>query len=103
MKSLCRSAKKTVPVAFSLDESFFMDDGEGVPYSDMIADDKDFTEEVLFQRSIASNLAGLSDRERQIIGMRIRGKTQGEISEAFGLSQSYVSRIIKGVRVQICA
>lgn len=95
--------KKTDPVAFSLDESFFMDDGDSVPYSDMIADDKDFTEEVLFQHSIANNLAGLSDRERRIIGMRLQRKTQREIAEVFGVSQSYVSRIIKGVRAQICA
>lgn len=94
--------KKTVPVSFSLDESFLMDDRESVPHSDMIADDKDFTEEVLFRHSIANNLTGLSDRERQIIGMRIRGNKQREIGEALGISQKYVSKIIKKVRAQIC-
>lgn len=95
--------KKTVPVAISLDESFFMDDGESVPYSDTISDDKDFVEEILFQHSIASNLTELSDGERRVIGMRLQGKSQREIAEVFGVSQSYVSRIIKGVRTQVCA
>lgn len=95
--------KKTVPISFSLDEYFFMDDGESVPYSDMIADDKDFVEEILFQHSIASNLKGLSSRERQIVEMRIRGNKQREIGEALGISQKYVSKIINKVRGQICA
>lgn len=80
-----------------------MDDGESVQYSDMIADDKDFTEEVLFRHSIASNLMGLSDRERGIIEMRIRGNKQREIGEALGISQRHVSKIIKKVRTQVYA
>lgn len=95
--------KKTVPVEFSLDEFFFMDDGDSVPYSYMIADDKDFVEEILFQHSIASNLMGLSDRERRIIEMRLKGNKQREIGETLGISQRYVSRIINKVREQICA
>lgn len=95
--------KKTVPVAFSLDESFFMDDEDSVPYSEMIADDKDFVEEILFQHSIASNLMGLSDRERRIIEMRIRGNKQREIGEVLGISQRRVSKIINKLRAQICA
>lgn len=95
--------KKTVPVAFSLDESFFMDDGDSVPYSEMIADDKDFVEEILFQHSIANNLAGLSDRERIVIEMSLQGNKQREIGEMLGISQRYVSKIINKARAQICA
>lgn len=69
----------------------------------MIADDKDFTEEVLFQHSIASNLMGLSDRERRIIEMRTQGKKQREIGEVLGISQRRVSKIINKLRAQICA
>lgn len=41
----------------------------------------------------------LSDRDRQILNLFIiQGKTQREIATMMGLSQSYISRIIKGVR-----
>lgn len=95
--------KKMIPVEFSLDEPFMIGDGESMLHSDTLAYNKDFVEEILFQYSIASNLTELSDRERRVIGMRLQGKSQREIAEVFGVSQSYVSRIIKGVRTQICA
>lgn len=80
-----------------------MDDGDSVPYSEMIADDKDFVEEILFQHSIANNLAGLSDRERIVIEMSLQGNKQREIGEMLGISQRYVSKIINKARAQICA
>ena len=37
-------------------------------------------------------------RDRQIFKMWFEGKKQGEISKVFGISQSYVSRIIKRIQ-----
>lgn len=69
----------------------------------MIPCDGNFEEDALSKYELQRNLNKLSERDRQIIRLRVQGKTQEEISRIFGLSQSYVSRIIKGVREQICA
>lgn len=95
--------KKTVPISFSLDEPCALENGESVSYGDMIPCDGNFEEDALSKHEFQRNLGKLSERDRQIIRLRMRGKTQQEISCIFGLSQSYVSRIIKGVRAQICA
>lgn len=72
-------------------------------YGEMTACNTNFEEETLLNCNIRESLNGLNERDRRIIGLRVQGKTQGEIAGTLGLSQSYVSRIIKGVRAQICA
>lgn len=94
--------KKTVPISFSLDEPCALENGESVSYGEMISCEKNFEEDILSRHNLQESFSGLSERDRWIIGLRIQGKTQREISCIFGLSRSYVSRIIKGVREQIC-
>lgn len=95
--------KKKISVAFSLDAPYPLDNGGSVSYGEMIEGDKGFEEEALSNCDIRESFRRLSERDRRIIGLRVQGKTQGEIAGELGLSQSYVSRIIKGVRAQICA
>lgn len=87
--------KRIVPV-FSLDEPFRLDNGDEVFRADTIADDKRFEEDVIADMKFEEIMNMLSERERKIISLHMGGKNQCEIAEISGVSQSYVSRIIKG-------
>lgn len=65
----------------------------------MISSGKQFENEVIAKVQLKEMLCQLSDRKRNIMIMFfIHNKTQREISSIMGLSQSYISRIIKGVQ-----
>lgn len=87
--------KKRIIPAFSLDEHCNLDNGEEVSYANMIADSKRFWEDVIADSIYEEIMDLLSDREREIISLRMDGKTQQEIANIFGISRPYVSRIIK--------
>lgn len=95
--------KKTIPISFSLDAPCNLENGESVSYREIISCGRDFEEDILSGFNFRKNFRTLSKRDMRIIGLRIQGKTQGEIADILGITQSYVSRIIKGVRARICA
>lgn len=95
--------KKTIPLSFSLDAPCNLDNGESVSYGEIIPYNRDFEEDILSIFDFQKNFRALSERNAHIIRLRIQGKTQREIADALGISKSYVSRIIKGVRAQIRA
>jgi len=98
----------------SIDEPLNVDwDGNELLLSDILGDD---SEEIYAsierdedKKMIAQALAQLSDRERQIVKMRfglrengefdstVREKTQKEVADILGISQSYISRIEKKI------
>lgn len=88
--------KRIIPV-FSLDEPYQLGNGDLVDFSEMIADSRRFEEEVIADMQIKKLLSKLSDREKKIISLSMDGKTQRKIAETLGLSQSYISRIIKSI------
>lgn len=88
--------KRIIPV-FSLDEPYDLGNGESVDFSEMIADNRRFEEEVIVDMQIKKLLSKLSDREKKIVSLSMDGKTQKEIAEILGLSQSCISRIIKSI------
>lgn len=88
--------KRIIPV-FSLDEPHQLENGESVNFSEMIADSSRFEEEVIADMQIKQIFSKLSDREKKIISLSMDGKTQREIAEILGLTQSYISRIIKSI------
>lgn len=91
--------KKTVEIAFSLDDELKLGNDESVPYADMISDGVVLEDKVVAKVQADVMFKHLSDRDRQILNLFIiQGKTQREIATMMGLSQSYISRIIKGVR-----
>lgn len=91
--------KKRVNISFSLDDTVSLENGEEVSYSDMFSSGEQFEDEIIVKVQYEELLSKLSDRERSIINLfYMYDKTQHEISALTGLSQSYVSRIIKGVR-----
>lgn len=87
--------KKRIILAFSLDETYKLDNRKEISYSDMIADSKRFEEDVLADMQYEEIMNLLSDREREIVSLRMEDKTQYEIAEICGISQARVSKIIK--------
>lgn len=73
--------KKQIIPAFSIDEACNLDNGEEVSYADMIEDRKRFFEDVIADIQYGEIMNLLSDREREIIYLRMGGKTQREIAE----------------------
>lgn len=89
--------KKRIAPAFSLDEPYDLGNGESVDFSEMIADGRRFEEKVIADMQLKQLFSTLNKREKEIITLNIQDKTQKEIAEICGISQSYVSRIIKSV------
>ena len=72
--------------------------GESVPYAEMIADGKDYEENVVNSMLAQQIFESLGSREKHIFTMFfVENRTQSEISKALGISQSYVSRIISSM------
>lgn len=88
--------KRIIPV-FSLDESYVLDNGESVCFSEIIGDSRGFEEDAIADMQMKKIFSDLSDREKKIISFSMDGKTQREIADILGVSQSYVSRIIKSI------
>lgn len=93
-----RKSKRSVIAAFSLDDNADIGNGESVPYAEMIADGKDYEENVVNSMLAQQIFERLESREKHIFTMFfIENRTQSEISKALGISQSYVSRIISSM------
>lgn len=85
----------------SLFEPVFSDGNDTIYVMDQIGDnndDKNWLEEL----SIKDAIKNLSQREKNIIGLRFfQGKTQMEVANEIGISQAQVSRIEKGALSKI--
>lgn len=93
-----RKSKRSVVAAFSLDDDADIGNGESVPYAEMIADGKDYEENVVNSMLAQQIFESLGSREKHIFTMFfVESRTQSEISKALGISQSYVSRIISSM------
>lgn len=93
-----RKSKRSVIAAFSLDDNADIGNGESVPYAEMIADGKDYEENVVNSMLAQQIFERLESREKHIFTMFfVESRTQSEISKALGISQSYVSRIISSM------
>lgn len=93
-----RKSKRSVVAAFSLDDNADIGNGESVPYAEMIADGKDYEENVVNSMLAQQIIESLGSREKHIFTMFfVENRTQSEISKALGISQSYVSRIISSM------
>ena len=89
--------KKRIIPTFSLDEPYDLGNGESVDFSEMIADKRRFEDEMIADMQLEQMLSRLSEIEKKIIFLRMDGKSQREIAEILGFSQSYISRIIKSI------
>lgn len=99
----------------SIDEPLNIDyDGNELLLSDIIGTDDDIVNKGIENEAereiLRSAVAELGDREREIMEMRFglidgKEKTQKEVADSIGISQSYISRlekkIIKKLRIKI--
>jgi len=102
---LRRTSKMKAEVSF--DEPLNVDvDGNELLLSDVMGTDHDIIyrsiEEELEQKLLVQALTKLTPRERQIMNLRfgLRGqkeKTQKEVADTLGISQSYISRLEKRI------
>lgn len=90
--------KKRIIPAFSLDEEYRLDNGDSVPRGNMIPSENKFEDLVHSKISLDSKIAGMSEREKRILKLYASGKNQYQIAQEMGLSQSYISRILKKIR-----
>lgn len=90
--------KKRIIPAFSIDEEYQLDNGESVSYADMIPSEERFEGLVDFWMDFEIFLNRLNDREKKIVLLSLDGTNQTEIAQEIGVSQSYISRILKGIR-----
>ena len=91
----------------SIDEPLNVDwDGNELLLSDVLGSDADVVcrriEEVEERRMVRESVAGLEAREREIIELRFglnggRERTQKEVADLLGISQSYISRLEKKI------
>lgn len=91
----------------SIDEPLNVDwDGNELLLSDILGSDADVVcrriEEVEERRMVRESVAGLEAREREIIELRFglnggRERTQKEVADLLGISQSYISRLEKKI------
>lgn len=89
--------KKRIIPAFSLDEDYRFDNDESVLYADIIPSkeqsDSKFDFDAFFKE--------LSDREKKIVLLSMNGVKQMDIAQDIGVTQSQISRILKGIRKKI--
>lgn len=91
----------------SLDEPLNVDgDGNELLLGDILGTDSDMVykdiEDSVEKQLLEESISKLSARERQIVGMRyglygVEEKTQKEVADLMGISQSYISRLEKKI------
>ena len=95
-----------IKTELSFDEPLSTDwDGNELLLSDVLGDDEGVgkkLEDEEDRKIIAEAISGLSEREREIIELRFglngrKEKTQKEVADMLGISQSYISRLEKKI------
>jgi RNA polymerase sigma factor (sigma-70 family) len=64
----------------------------------MIPSEYSFENLVHSKIALDGNISGMSEREKRILNLSASGKKQYQIAEEMGLSQPYISRILKKIR-----
>lgn len=90
--------KKRIIPAFSLDEDYQLDNGETIPRGNMIASEERFEELSGSKFDLDVFFKELQEREKEVAILYARGVKQAEIAKRIGVSQSYISRILKGIQ-----
>lgn len=90
--------KKRIIPEFSFDEECKLKNGDSVPYADMIPSGERFEELSDSDMDLRVFLDRLKDREKKIVLLSFRGVKQADIAQEIGITQSMVSRILRGIR-----
>jgi len=101
IRMMLRKLKKHRNTTY-IDEILTIDtEGHKLTYNDIISDIKSDIayDDFIFKDTIKD--IKLTDIEKQIVQLRIDGKTQKEIANILNFSQSYVSRILQKIKKKI--
>ena len=82
----------------SIDEVFVNAKGDSFCVAELIPDSSDIEDSVLFKELtsvLKTSIQAETERDQKIIIMFFNQKSQREIAKCFGISQSYMSRIVK--------
>lgn len=91
------NALEAIVEPISLYEPVYNDSGDSISVMDQISDIGNTDEHWLESIALKEALKKLSEREKNIIGLRYySGRTQMEIADQIGISQAQVSRLEKG-------
>lgn len=90
--------KKRIIPAFSLDEEYQLDNGETIPRGNGIPSGERFEKLSDSKLDLDVFFNELSDREKEISALSMRGARQADIAQRIGLSQPQISRILKCIR-----
>lgn len=94
--------KKRITSLLYLDELFDLGDGDKAALSDVIADKRNYENEVISEISVENMIAKLSDKESQILYLyAVEHMKQKEIAKLTGLSQSYISKILGKIQKKL--
>lgn len=93
-----RKQKRYLNPKESIDEVFVNEKGDFLHVAELIPDSSDIEDSVLFKELtsvLKLSIQAETERDQKIIIMFFNQKSQREIAKCFGISQSYVSRIVK--------
>lgn len=86
----------------SLDKTYItLKGGDTITIGDLLEEKEGMNENFIIETlTIKEFFSKLSERDKLILRLKISGATQKEITERVGLSQAYISRIIKKLKKQ---
>ena len=87
--------------ALSYDDLIPSGKGEGIAFSEMLPSNANTENEAISKVALQGALTLLNDREREMLMQDASGRRQVDIAEEYGLTQSYVSRIVAGAKQKI--
>ena len=89
-----KNAKKKISIYLDAP----MQDVDNLTHRDLVPDNKDYIQDTLTKVEFFEFCKKLSERERKIIEMKIDNKNQNEIAKELNLSQSYITRLLAGIK-----
>lgn len=109
---MCLRKNSNIKTEISIDEPLNVDwDGNELLLSDILGTDEDITqraiEDEVDRQLLGIALGHLSERERRIMELRFgigsdaEEKTQKEVADLLGISQSYISRLEKRIMIRL--
>lgn len=90
--------KQGLNIIFSLDEKLILDNGDEISYADMIPDKTCFEEEILLKLYMEKAISFLTEREKEVLKLRLEKRSQQDIATIMGVSQPIISNILRKIK-----
>lgn len=90
--------KQGLNIIFSLDEKLILDNGDEISYADVIPDKTCFEEEILLKLYMEKAISFLTEREKEVLKLRLEKRSQQDIATIMGVSQPIISNILRKIK-----